>query len=606
VSSEHTWDVIVVGAGHAGAEAAAAASRMGVKTLLLTMDLKAIARMSCNPAIGGLAKGQIVREVDALGGLMGRVADRTAIQFRLLNRSKGPAVRAPRAQCDRRLYHVEMRRALEEIDGLVIREETVTGISTEAGRVAGVVCESGAHYKAKAVVLAPGTFLDAVLHIGQEIAEGGRRDEPPAKGVSDSLRALGFSVQRLKTGTPPRLDGATIDYDRLEVQHGDQTPVFFSFATETAALPQVPCHIAFTNERTHEIIRSNLDRAPVYTGQIKSTGPRYCPSIEIKVVRFQDKARHQLFIEPEGLDTDEIYLNGAATSLPREVQEEMVHSVEGLERARITRYGYAVEYDFVPPTEIYATLETKRVGGLFFAGQINGTSGYEEAAGQGILGGVNAALLVKGGGGVTIGRDEAYIGVMVDDLVTKGVDEPYRMFTSRAEFRLLLRYDNADVRLTPLGRRLGLVNDEAWARFEEKRRQISQVRRFLEETRRDGAPLERFLARPQVRIDELTNDYPELGRFSKEALEAAETDVKYAGYIERQRVQVERMRRQEGQRIPRDIDYDAVAQLRFESREKLKLHRPETIGQASRIPGVNPADISILMMYLNSRAAVGT
>lgn len=597
------WEVIVVGAGHAGLEAAAAAAKMGAATLLLTMNLDTIARMSCNPAIGGLAKGQIVREVDALGGFMGRIADRTGVQFRLLNRSKGPAVRAPRAQCDRARYTVAAKEALEGVGGLVIRQETVTGILAASGRVTGVTC-GGAVYHGQAVVLCPGTFLSAVLHTGEEMVAGGRSGEGAAGGVSDCLRGLGFPVERLKTGTPPRLSARSVDYAGLTRQDGDDEPVFFSFASESVALPQVPCHIAFTNAATHRIIRENLDRAPLYTGQIKSTGPRYCPSIETKVVRFGDKERHQLFLEPEGIDASEVYLNGMATSLPRDVQESMVRSVEGLEKARITCYGYAVEYDFVPPTEIYGTLETKRISGLFFAGQINGTSGYEEAAGQGLLGGINAALCARGEEGITLGRHEAYIGVLVDDLVTKGVDEPYRMFTSRAEYRLLLRYDNADVRLTPLGRRLGLVGDDAWARFEKKRREVAEIRRFLAETFQNGATLEKRLSRPGVSIGEIAREYPELSRCGAEALALAETDVKYAGYIDRQAAAVERMKKNEAQRIPRDIDYDAMGELRFESREKLKLRRPETIGRATRIPGVNPADVSILMMYLKRGAPV--
>jgi len=597
------WDVIVVGAGHAGVEAAAAAAKMGASTLLLTMNTDTIAKMSCNPAIGGLAKGQIVREVDALGGLMGGIADSAAIQFRLLNRSRGAAVRAPRAQCDRARYTLAARAAVDSVRGLVVRRETVTGIRITANRVTGVRCLGGAEYRGRAVVLCPGTFLAAVLHTGEEIVPGGRSGEPAAGGVSECLREAGFPVGRLKTGTPPRLDGLTVDYSKLAVQPGDDEPVFFSFATESASLPQVPCHITFTNEKTHTIIRDNLHRAPLYTGQIKSTGPRYCPSVETKVVRFPDKDRHQLFLEPEGLDTSEIYLNGMATSLPRDVQEDMVHSLEGLEKARITSYGYAVEYDFVPPTEIYATLETKRVKGLFLAGQINGTSGYEEAAGQGLVAGINAALSACGRQQVTLGRHEAYIGVLIDDLVTKGVDEPYRMFTSRSEYRLLLRYDNADMRLTPLGRRLGLVDDEAWARFKKKRREVGEIRRFLAETFGGGITLEKRLSRPEVTISEIAREYPELSRFGADALSLAETDVKYAGYIARQEAAVERMKRNESQRIPPDMDYDAIGELRFESREKLKLHRPSTIGQATRIPGVNPADVSILMMYLKKAGA---
>jgi len=598
MSGTLSWDVIVVGAGHAGVEAAAAAARLGARTLLLTMNLDTIAAMSCNPAIGGLAKGQIVREVDALGGIMGRVTDRTGIQFRLLNRSKGPAVRAPRAQCDKKLYQFAVKETIEGIGNLEVRQEMVRRIVARGGAVCGVVCGSGTEYACRTAVLSPGTFLNAVLHIGEDTMPGGRGGEPAAEGLSDGLRELGFPVGRLKTGTPARINALTIDYSRVTAQMGDAEPAPFSFATERIERAQVPCHITFTNERTHEIIRANLGRAPLYTGQIKSTGPRYCPSIETKVVRFADKGRHQIFLEPEGLTTREVYVNGASTSLPRDVQEEMLHSIEGLEKCAIMRYGYAVEYDFVPPTEITATLETKRVRGLYFAGQINGTSGYEEAAGQGILAGINAALGARGEEGVTLGRDEAYIGVMVDDLVTKGIDEPYRMFTSRAEYRLLLRYDNADERLTPLGRRLGLVDDEAWGRFEDKRRQLAAVKEFLVGQSAGGVSLAERLKRPEVGIEEMAREFGELAGFPKDILDEVQTDIKYAGYIAREETKVARMRKQEGQRIPLGADYGAMKELRFEAREKLKVHRPTTLGQAGRIPGVNPADISVIMMYL--------
>ncbi len=596
--SQDTWDVIVIGAGHAGAEAAAAAARMGARALLLTMNLDTIAQMSCNPAIGGLAKGQIVREVDALGGIMGRVADRTGIQFRLLNRSKGPAVRAPRAQSDKRLYQLAVKEELEGTAGVEIRQESVRAIKTLGGAVTGVTCGGGAEYRCRAVVLTPGTFLNAVLHIGEDVTAGGRGGEPAATGVSENLKEMGFCVGRLKTGTPARINALSIDYTKLIEQKGDEEPVPFSFATDNIDCAQVSCHIAHTNERTHEIIRANLHRAPLYTGQIKSAGPRYCPSIETKIIRFADKDRHQIFLEPEGINTREVYVNGASTSLPRDAQEAMLHSIEGLEDCRIMRYGYAVEYDYVPPTEIRATLETKRVEGLFFAGQINGTSGYEEAAGQGLLAGINAARRARGEDGITIGRHDAYIGVLIDDLVTKGIDEPYRMFTSRAEYRLLLRYDNADERLTPLGRQLGIVSAEAWRRFEEKTEQKRLISAFLSSTSPEGLSLTQRLKRPEMTIDQLAREYAELKAFSKDALMCVETDIKYSGYITREEAKVQKMRKHEGQRFPGNADYDALAELRFEAREKLKLHRPETIGQASRIPGVNPADISILMMYL--------
>jgi len=602
MSDSHCWDVIVIGAGHAGVEAAIAAARMGARTLLLTMNLDTIAQMSCNPAIGGLAKGQIVREIDALGGIMGRVADATGIQFRLLNRSKGPAVRAPRAQCDKKLYQLAVKEIVEGTANLDARQEMVRRIevSREGGetRVAGVSCGGGARYACRSVVLAPGTFLNAVLHVGEDIVPGGRGGELAATGISECLCELGFPVARLKTGTPARINARSIDYSRLAVQPGDAEPSPFSFSTERITREQIPCHIAFTNERTHEIIRANLHRAPLYTGQIKSAGPRYCPSIETKVIRFADKTRHQLFLEPEGLQTREVYVNGASTSLPRDVQEAMLHSVEGLERAEIMRYGYAVEYDFVPPTEIKTSFETKWVKGLFFAGQINGTSGYEEAAGQGFLAGVNACLGARGEEAVTLGRNVAYIGVLADDLVTKGIDEPYRMFTSRAEYRLLLRSDNADQRLMPLGRRLGLVDDAAWERFEAKRGAIAEIRRTLAEMIAGGESLEQRLKRPEIEMTALVAEFGALRAFPANALEEAEIEVKYAGYIAREETKAERMRRDENKRLPAGIDYDAIGELRFEAREKLKVHRPETLAQASRIPGVNPADVSILMMYL--------
>jgi len=604
---EPAFDILVVGAGHAGCEAASAAARLGARTALLTISADRVAQMSCNPAIGGLAKGQIVREIDALGGLMAQVADSTALQYRLLNRSKGPAVRSPRAQCDRQAYVRAMRDRLARHTGLALLEETVTDLLLDGGRVAGVRCASGTTYKARAVVLTTGTFLRGILHRGDRMWPGGRIDEPAADRLSDALQRAGLRLGRLKTGTPPRVDGRTLDYARLAEQPSDPKPVRFSFSSPPRPMEPMSCWITWTTPEVHQAIRSSLDpasprgvRAPLYTGQIRSTGPRYCPSIEVKVVRFPDRDRHQVFLEPEGRSTDEVYCNGISTSLPEDVQDRIVRAIPGMERAAILRYGYAIEYDFVPPLQTQATLESKIVPGLYLAGQINGTSGYEEAAGQGILAGINAARSLAGSPPVVLRRDQAYLGVLVDDLVTKGADEPYRMFTSLAEYRLLLRHDNADRRLMPVGREVGLVADDAWAALQEKERQIRSAQDVLRRVRRGGRTLEELLRRPEVTWETLVAEVPDLAslRLSPEAREQVEIEAKYAGYLARQEREVQRARRMEDRAIPAGLDYAAVPHLRAEAREKLGRIRPRSLGQAARIAGLGPADLAVLMIHL--------
>jgi tRNA uridine 5-carboxymethylaminomethyl modification enzyme len=595
-------DVIVVGGGHAGCEAALAAARMGAHVLLLTGKRETIAQMSCNPAIGGLAKGHLVREIDALGGEMARVTDRTTIQFRMLNTSKGPAVRAPRAQCDRKAYREAMRRVVEGQPGLDVVEAMAAELLVEGARVRGVWDAAGRTWLAGAVVLATGTFLNGLIHVGERSWPAGRLDEEPALGLSESLRSHGFRLGRLKTGTPPRLDGKTINWAACDVQPGDEPPDRFARVEPPKRLPQVPCHITFTNERTAEIIRANLDRSPLYAGRIVGVGPRYCPSIETKVVRFPHRARHQLFLEPEGLDTDEIYANGIATSLPEDVQLDLVHSIRGLEQARLTRYGYAIEYDFVPPEQVWRSLESKLVENLFLAGQINGTSGYEEAAAQGLMAGINAALKLRGGEPVVLGRDEAYIGVLIDDLCTKAIREPYRMFTSRAEYRLLLRCDNAEARLTPLGHRLGLVSDEDFGEVQRREATVAAEVERLGAVRVNGTPLALLLRRPEVTYAGLRRTYPQLVVGHDAEIERRiELEVKYAGYLVKQREQVARLERTERRPIPADVDFRAVRGLRNEAAEKLAAVRPETFGQASRIAGINPADLAVLAVYLHRR-----
>lgn len=598
--SVYDYDIVVIGAGHAGCEAALAAARMGANTALLTMNCDTVAQMSCNPAIGGVAKGQIVREIDALGGEMGRVIDETGLQFRMLNRGKGPAMHSPRAQADKKAYQFSMKCRIEEQPGLSLRQELVQGLEVVGGRVAGVRVRGDALYRCRAVVVTTGTFLQAVMHTGEAKTPGGRAGEGTTGTLSDNLRQLGFQLERFKTGTPARLNGRTIDFGAVESQPGDDDPQPFSFLTERIMQPQLPCFLTQTNADVHHLIRANLDRAPMYSGQIRSTGPRYCPSIEDKVVRFADKPSHQIFLEPEGRNTREYYCNGISTSLPRDVQDLMIRSIRGLERAEIMRYGYAVEYDFAPPTQLHATLETKLIGGLYFAGQINGTTGYEEAAGQGLLAGINAALQLAGKPSLILERSQAYLGVLIDDLVTKGVDEPYRMFTSRAEYRLLLRHDNADRRLTPLGRRVGLVSAQRWTAYERYEREIAAAQHVLKSARVQGATLDEWLRRPEVSWADLAAMHPDVAAcsISERAKQQVSIEAKYAGYIRRQTAEIERQARVQDLRIPEHFDFQAVPQLRAEARQKFTAVRPRNLGQASRISGITPADLAVLMLYL--------
>ena len=617
------FDVIVVGGGHAGTEAALAAARMGMRTLLLSHNIETLGQMSCNPAIGGIGKGHLVKEVDALGGLMARAIDRGGIQFRILNASKGPAVRATRAQADRQLYKQAVRHTLENTPNLTLFQQAVEDLIVEGERVTGVVTQMGLKFTASAVVLTVGTFLGGLIHIGQVNYQGGRAGDPPANALAHRLREMPFRVDRLKTGTPPRIDGRTIDYSLLEEQPGDDPAPVFSFLGSRDEHPsQVSCFITQTNQQTHDIIRGGLDRSPMYSGIIEGVGPRYCPSIEDKVVRFADKSSHQIFVEPEGLTTHEVYPNGISTSLPFDVQYELVRSMKGFEQAHITRPGYAIEYDFFDPRDLKPSLETKYIEGLFFAGQINGTTGYEEAAAQGLLAGINAALRVQEREAWYPRRDEAYLGVMVDDLITRGTAEPYRMFTSRAEYRLLLREDNADLRLTEIGHQLGVVDEERWTAFVKKREAIEQEKQRLHDTwarpaeidasiseRVLGSPLPReyryleLLRRPDVSYEALMTLKPGTkGIDDAGVAEQVEIQAKYAGYIERQRSEIERHRRHEETKLPVDLDYNKVRGLSAEVQEKLLNSRPETIGQAARIPGVTPAAVSILLVHLKKRA----
>jgi tRNA uridine 5-carboxymethylaminomethyl modification enzyme len=623
VKFKKDFDVIVVGGGHAGTEAALAAARSGVKTLLLTQNIETLGQMSCNPAVGGIGKGHLVKEIDALGGCMAEAIDLGGIQFRILNASKGPAVRATRAQADRKLYKQAVRHKLENQPNLALFQQTVADLIVNGDQVVGVKTEMGLSFMARAVVLTTGTFLGGKIHIGLENYSGGRAGDAASIALAKRLRELPFRVDRLKTGTPPRIDGRTINFSKLEEQYGDDPVPVFSFLGKREQHPrQIPCYITRTNPRTHDIIRSGLDRSPLYSGIIEGIGPRYCPSIEDKIVRFADRDTHQIFVEPEGLDTHEIYPNGISTSLPFDVQYEFVRSMHGFENAEIVRPGYAIEYDFFDPRDLKTSLETKHMNGLFFAGQINGTTGYEEAAAQGLIAGLNAARLVQDLESWCPRRDEAYIGVMIDDLITRGTQEPYRMFTSRAEYRLQLREDNADLRLTPQGRAMGLVDDERWRTFEEKQRGIGELQEGLKKQwirpETEGAataeaywgkPIQKevnlleMLRRPEVDVERLLSFYDQGATVPEQVGEQVEIQTKYAGYIVRQQTEIERALRYDHLRLPETFDYAGVPGLSNEVSEKLHKQRPETLGQASRIPGITPAAISLLLVYLKKKSA---
>lgn len=616
------YDIIVVGGGHAGCEAASAAARMGCRTLLITMDMTKFAQMSCNPAVGGVAKGQIVREIDALGGQMGIITDRSTIQFRMLNHSKGPAMWSPRAQCDKMLFSKLWRETLDNTPNLYLWQDSVTELEISEGKVTGVKTRMGVKFDAKAVILTAGTFLDGLMHIGYAHAEGGRAGDAASHGLSNQLRSLGFEVGRMKTGTPARLDARTIDFSKLNQQPGDETPNKFSYSEETKPVEnQLPCYLVYTSPEVHEILRSGFAASPLFNGTIKGIGPRYCPSIEDKLRTFSEKTEHQLFLEPEGRDTNEYYLNGFSSSLPWKVQVAALQKIKGLEHVQIYRPGYAIEYDYFPPTQLYHTLETKLVKGLYFAGQVNGTTGYEEAGSQGLMAGINAVMKLRGEDPVILRRDESYIGVLIDDLVTKGVDEPYRMFTSRAEYRILLRQDNADVRLTPIGYKIGLASEKRYRKMEEKKSAVESLISFLRRESITPADLQEYfqkidstpltqgrklydvLLRNKVTLQGLAEhlpglqDYLNTNNCSEEIIEEAEIKIKYHGYIERERHIADKMVRLENISIRPDFDFNSLHSLSIEARQKLTRIKPSTIGQASRIPGVSPADINVLLVY---------
>ena len=605
-SIKYQYDIIVVGAGHAGTEAAMAAARLGAKVALLTTNLDTVGQMSCNPAIGGVAKGHLVREIDALGGIMGQAIDATGIQFRMLNMRKGPAMHSPRAQADKKGYQNWIKFAVEQQENLDLRQEVVLDLLTEKvdarQRIVGVKVLGDIEFTAPAVILTTGTFLSAIMHTGEAKTKGGRAGEGTSSGISGALNRLGLRLQRFKTGTPPRLNSRTIDYSKAEIQPGDDVPQPFSFLSDNFACEQIPCWISYTNNAVHELIRANLDRAPMYSGQIQGSGPRYCPSIEDKVVKFAEKDRHQIFLEPEGRQTHEVYVNGVSTSLPRDIQDQLFKLIPGLENAQIMRYGYAVEYDFCPPDQLRNTLETKSVAGLYFAGQLNGTTGYEEAGGQGLIAGVNAALKQHGDREFVLDRNQAYLGVLIDDLVTCSVDEPYRMFTSRAEYRLLLRQDNADRRLTPIAHEYGLVDELRWTRLQTKESEIESTSKFLASHRVEGNSLEKLLRRPETQWSDLVTSHSELADVSEAVAQQVTYDIKYEGYVKRQQTTIDRHQRLAKKRIPDSFDYQSLTHLRREAKDKLTQFRPTNLDQAQRISGITPADIEMIMLHLAGKA----